>query len=454
MTIKITVIAAILWLLPSTSYASIDSDLGKFFDGLNYNISDPQAHKGQAASYYSGGSAFIRTPIRQAQIAGVTLPSINAGCGGIDLFAGGFSYINSDQLIAMGKSIVSSAIPFAVDLALQTWAPQLKNVKDRLEAIAQKINALSVNSCEAAQSSVAALSGFAGVGNKQYICATMGTQNNSFADWAAAKNGCNEESEVNKQTENAAKDPNLKDNITANRNIIWYSLMKNDFLNRDWQLAEFFMSLSGTIVYDEKTNMERYPSLFTTNNNLVKHILEGGKVKLYRCDKKGQSECLRPVLVDYEFKADKTLKIKITQLLNAIVNSYKADTPLTKAQQAFLESVTLPVLKMMTVSLESGTQPNVTAYSEVIATDLIASYLQNALTVIQGSITHKGSDPSDIEKLYDVIETVNQQLRIMRMQALQSLEAEQSIIQSMMQLEQRVEGQFSAETRANLQFKD
>ena len=440
--------------LSTPAVASIDSDLGQFFDGLNYNTTNPQAYKGQAANYYTGGSAFIRTPVRQAQIANVSLPSINAGCGGIDLFAGGFSYIDSDELVKMGKSIVSSAIPFAVDLALQTWAPQLKNVKDRLESIAQRINSLSVNSCEAAQSSVAALSGFAGVGNKQYICATMGTQNNSFSDWAAAKNGCNSEGEVNKQTANATKDPNLKDAITANRNIIWYSLMKNGFLVGDKQLAEFFMSLSGTIIYDEKTNMQRYPSLFTTNNNLVKHILEGGTVKLYRCDKQGQNECLKPTQVDYEFQKDKTLKIKISKLLNDIVTNYKTDTPLTNAQQSFLESVTLPILKMMTVSLESGTQPNVAAYSDVISTDLIASYLQNALTVIQGSISSHGSNPDDIDKLYAVIESVNQQLRLTRIQALQTLEAEHAIIESMMQLEKRVEGYFSAETRANLQFKE
>ncbi|PSW87716.1 conjugal transfer protein TraH, partial [Photobacterium iliopiscarium] len=137
-----------------------------------------------------------------------------------------------------------------------------------------------------------------------------------------------------------------------------------------------------------------------------------------------------------------------------IVTNYKTDTPLTKAQQAFLESVTLPILKMMTVSLESGTQPNVAAYSDVISTDLIASYLQNALTVIQGSISSHGSNPDDIDKLYAVIESVNQQLRLTRIQALQTLEAEHAIIESMMQLEKRVEGYFSAETRANLQFKE
>ncbi|HIF9507499.1 TPA: conjugal transfer protein TraH, partial [Photobacterium damselae] len=118
--------------------------------------------------------------------------------------------------------------------------------------------ALSVNSCETAQASASALAGFAGVGNKQYICSTMSTQNNTFADWAAAKNGCNNEVEVDKQINNATNDSNLKDHIAAKRNIIWYSLKQNALIGTDDQLSEFLMSLSGTIVYDEKMQASRY----------------------------------------------------------------------------------------------------------------------------------------------------------------------------------------------------
>ena len=33
--------------LSTPAVASIDSDLGQFFDGLNYNTTNPQAYKGQ-----------------------------------------------------------------------------------------------------------------------------------------------------------------------------------------------------------------------------------------------------------------------------------------------------------------------------------------------------------------------------------------------------------------------
>ena len=49
--------------LSTPAIASIDSDLGQYFDGLNYNTTNPQAYKGQAANYYTGGSALIYSPV-------------------------------------------------------------------------------------------------------------------------------------------------------------------------------------------------------------------------------------------------------------------------------------------------------------------------------------------------------------------------------------------------------
>ncbi|HIF9519459.1 TPA: conjugal transfer protein TraH [Photobacterium damselae] len=442
--------------LSMPAFAGVSHDLEKFFDGIEYegNTTNPQSYHGQMANYYTGGSAYIRTPVKQAQIATLTLPEISAGCGGIDLFSGGFSHINSDQLVQMGKAVVANAIPFAADLALQTWAPQLKNVRDRLEAIAREINALSVNSCETAQASASALAGFAGVGNKQYICSTMSTQNNTFADWAAAKNGCNNEVEVDKQINNATNDSNLKDHIAAKRNIIWYSLKQNALIGTDDQLSEFLMSLSGTIVYDEKMQASRYPSLLTSSNNLIKTLSQGGEVTQYQCDHRGQNECLHPTQVTLKLTKDQTLKAKVTKTLRNIIDKYHNDTLLSPSEQGFIDSVSLPVLKMMTVSLESGysLDSTLTSYAEVIATDLVSAYLQDSLRLISAAIDSNGADSNDIDRLYEVIGQASEQMRLTRVQALQSLEAEQSVIEASMALEQRVEGGFSSQTRANLLF--
>ncbi|GEK15908.1 conjugal transfer protein TraH [Aliivibrio fischeri] len=445
---------SLLILLSTPSIAGVNDDLSRFFDELDYstNTTSSSAYKSQSANHYSGGSAYIRTPITQAQLTAVTLPSISAGCGGIDLYSGGFSHINSDELVKMGKNIVSSAIPFAVDLALQTWAPQIKNIKDRLEQIAKEINALSINSCEAAQVGVSALAGFANKGNKQYICASMATQNNSFADWASAKNGCSDEGQINRQLSNASRDNAIKNLIQANRNIIWHSILSNDFLSRDPELAEFFMSLSGTVIYDGNLTAHRKPSLLTGNNNLVKVMLEGGTVKMYRCDDRGKEKCLSPSLRDFTFHPHNTFKTNIIKTLNDIITQYRADAPLTNEQQAFLEAVSLPVLKMMATSMNSGIAPPTSAYASVIASDLITDYLMQSLAIIKASMKSNGNDPKDLDSLYAAIDEASKTLSESRMHALQTLEAEQAIIRSMMDIEKRIEGSFSSQTRANLLF--
>ncbi|MDF5595860.1 conjugal transfer protein TraH, partial [Vibrio parahaemolyticus] len=231
--------------LSTSSYAAgVSGSLDSFFDDLGYhsNVSNPSAYKGQAANYYNGGSLYVRSSVKNAQLAALTVPSINAGCGGIDAFMGGFSHINSDQIVQFGKAVVSNAVPFAVDLALQTWAPQLKQIRDNLQSIADKWLNQSINSCETAQAAVGGLMAFAEPQAKKHVCATMGTQNNAFADWVAAQQECGVGGQSNAQLANARNNPQFEDLTKTNHNIVWSATMKNAFLSSDTALAEFLMS--------------------------------------------------------------------------------------------------------------------------------------------------------------------------------------------------------------------
>ena len=92
--------------------------------------------QGQTMNLYTGGSLFMRMPKRTYQLATVTPPSWNAGCGGIDLFAGGFSYINKEQFVAMLRNIGSNALGYGFKLAIQNQCPTCDNVMQALQAIA------------------------------------------------------------------------------------------------------------------------------------------------------------------------------------------------------------------------------------------------------------------------------------------------------------------------------
>ena len=100
---------------------------------------------------FTGGSMFVRAPQRTYQLASVAGPNLKAGCGGIDLFAGSFSFINEAQFVALLKNIGQNALGYFFQLALKSMAPEIAVTIEWLQDQAQKINALNVNSCQAAR---------------------------------------------------------------------------------------------------------------------------------------------------------------------------------------------------------------------------------------------------------------------------------------------------------------
>lgn len=90
--------AALLTVTPAAS-ADVNSDMNQFFNKLGFATNTTQAGvwQGQAAGYAYGGSLYARNQVRNIQLISMTLPDINAGCGGIDAYLGSFSFINGEQ---------------------------------------------------------------------------------------------------------------------------------------------------------------------------------------------------------------------------------------------------------------------------------------------------------------------------------------------------------------------
>ncbi|EKT6340671.1 conjugal transfer protein TraH, partial [Escherichia coli] len=113
--------AALLTVTPAAS-ADVNSDMNQFFNKLGFasNTTQSGVWQGQAAGYVYGGSLYARTQVKNVQLISMTLPDINAGCGGIDAYLGSFSFINGEQLQRFVKQIMSNAAGYFFDLALQT----------------------------------------------------------------------------------------------------------------------------------------------------------------------------------------------------------------------------------------------------------------------------------------------------------------------------------------------
>ena len=152
-----TLLAGALLLAPMASRpADLNTEMKTMFNDLGAlgNVTTPGAFRGQAMNLYTGGSLMMRTPGRNYPLASVQLPSLRAGCGGIDLYGGAFSFINKQQFISMLQNIGANAVGYAFKLALQSISPDIDKLLTELQDQINKINAMNINSCEAAQALV------------------------------------------------------------------------------------------------------------------------------------------------------------------------------------------------------------------------------------------------------------------------------------------------------------
>ena len=73
------------------------------------NHTAPTAHLGQRRGVLTGGSVNARNRIMNESLWHFVPPSFDAGCGGIDLFAGSFSFISAEQFQNLLRAIAANA---------------------------------------------------------------------------------------------------------------------------------------------------------------------------------------------------------------------------------------------------------------------------------------------------------------------------------------------------------
>ena len=120
-------------------------------DSLN-NIDTNLAFKyysTQERGYFLGGSWHYRYPRFTIYPFTFTPPSIKWGCGGIDIVMGGFSYLQPEYLVQKFQQMLQAAPAVAFEIALDSYAPQIKTILNELDNLANQINSLNFDSCTA-----------------------------------------------------------------------------------------------------------------------------------------------------------------------------------------------------------------------------------------------------------------------------------------------------------------
>lgn len=134
--------------------AQLRTQMNNMF-GTMSNVTPPGVYQSARRGVISGGSLQVRSRIVTTNIMNFTPPSISHGCGGIDFFGGSFSFINSEQFVALARTVAANALPFAFYLAIKAMAPDVANVMTKIQEFVDIMNRFLGNSCQLAMGIVA-----------------------------------------------------------------------------------------------------------------------------------------------------------------------------------------------------------------------------------------------------------------------------------------------------------
>ncbi|WP_261643057.1 conjugal transfer pilus assembly protein TraH [Erwinia mallotivora] len=446
---KLFISAASALLISSPALADVQGDLNGFFGSLGYdgNVSKAQAWQGQAAGYMTGGSVYLRNPVKQVQLISMQVPSLNAGCGGIDAYLGAFSYINGAELQRFVKQIMSNATGYAFDLALQTMVPELKQAKDFLQKLASDVNSSNMSSCQAAQGIIGGLWPVSQVSN-QKICQDIAGESNLFSDWAASRQGCTVGGQGDSVTGRAGDD--MKDQVLKNKNLVWDALGRNHLFDGNRQLKELVMSIVGSIIFN-KTGDVTILTPMVDNRDVISVLMRGGTAKIYGCD--DADLCLGPTVTDVTVSSDNGLVTLVRTIMLSINQKLGDDTGMTDREKGFINTTSVPVLKYLTNSRSMGMSPTyLIQVADFIAQDLMIQYLQELVKQAGQSLAGKNFPEQAAGELRNNVAQAQSLLAQMKLQSAADQNALDGIDRNMQYLQQQVSTIISTSYQSNYRW--
>lgn len=461
------VVAAAMVVVMSSSASAMT--MQQLFDsvGAQANVTNPAILQGQTMNLYTGGSLFMRMPQKTYNLVTVTPPSWSAGCGGINLYTGGFSYVNKAEFVAMLRNIGSNALGYSFKLAIQNLCPTCDNVMQALQATAQSINRASIDSCQAAEGIVNAAAPAAWTQGQQNAAKNWGVNMNMFSDaadaWSQVMNNQGKASNVLSQ---AASSNQAADDSIPSGNVVWKALKKLNGIDDNYRMV--IMSMVGTVIFPtDGSAMKVEPGLDITLDQLVGK--QDGSANLdfpvYRCDTTTADGCLNPSVGNIGDNGPvASFRNMVATKLFAIADKIASRQPHADLSDVlgFINVTDLPVYKMVAI----GTSLNNTGladaminrYEDLIAAKYAEVYIRSAVADLNQSLgryQQVATDPAvakAVSDAQDKAEKLKAQARQQLANAYTQTMSTFSMVQEVQFMERAMDANMSSTLRASLNF--
>jgi len=400
---------------PLPTHASgLDDAIGDMFDT---SVNNAAPYESQRRFGLVGGGFRARTPIHSIDIFNYAPPRFNAGCSGIDMFMGSFSFINMEQFTTLIRTIGANAIGYAFKTAVNAMCHECGAILADLQAEMNKLNQHLKNTCSVAQAIIDPLANpLTAKGEQTRVGGMLKTAAGHATDLFSSINSLFEDS--NSATDS---DSEPEDNPFAG-NIVWRALYGSDAADMIGSSAnklltkQYLMSITGTTIIPSKAadsghddGKKAYNGTWLAPTLTLKEIVNGNvddiaKLKYLNCadSTDGPLSCqdVRPQTFDF---------IGIRGYVNSVLFGYTADPQdasttsiaadsivgriqsgtgsFSNDQKAFFNMTKLPVLTwMLKVQQDPGAVQQIAVTAAPLIVDQLAISLGTAVYRATASI--------------------------------------------------------------------
>lgn len=308
-------------LVASPAEADMSAEMNQLFDSYSATTA-PTYVKTQRRGALSGGRFSLKNRLMDENLISVSPPGFRAGCGGIDMWGGSFSYINAEQFTQLLRQIAANSVGYLFKIALSTMCETCDDIMSSLQKLMQELNSLNANSCQLAQGIVNDTLGSFDIKGKtdaSFIAQIEG----GASDFMAALRPIGGETPADKAK--SVSEAEYKEKVSGN--LVWKALKKNGvdawFPNGDDALLYTIMNMTGTIIVgDEETlpNGEKAPKITIKQPILnFRDFFQGTGTNhtIYQCtDGDGANECLEMA---------KTLNVTLEPFENKMLKKFLGD---------------------------------------------------------------------------------------------------------------------------------
>ena len=461
-------------LFPINVQAGIENDMANMFNsmGVESNYTQAGAFHGQAGSLYTGGSLTVRTPVSDIQLANMQLPSVNAGCGGIDFFGGAFSFVNKEQFIQFTRNLGNNAAGVAFDLALKALDPMIQDAIGGIRDLVNQINRANLNSCEMGKQLAGGVIGVLGSSINQN-CRAAAVASGRADDGADANWVCNFGDNLVAEAEKVRGTNTPQDTISFTGGNLTYEAVKKAYGSLSDYDMDFYTSLMGTAVFTPLTQKEGDKiqvgvQVFAPKITNAKYLLEGKyyneknseqvTIDMWQCRdgaKKLHENCTERKdvkITSIRYTIQQTLS-KMKQKLQD--NSAWSDQEILEVSR-LVNNTKLPVLKMgISDAFLNTNNFNKSAVIDAIAIDYVSYILERNEKLMRTALGfyNKTDEAGDAkaQTLFDNLAELRSTIAFERQAALRAIEAEQALMNSIAQFDSQWRAQFM-DTANSLSF--